>query len=667
MSLSKTKNKYIYGHKSDRKYPLRQLISHHINYNSENYQQDKQTINQAEQMSHNNIEDDDDEDCWDDASEDPHQQLVSQPLDIRIDPLENQNNNFYYIDDKEDLRLHKAIFDNDAHRIYEILSSIQQQQQQHLSLNSSTSTSSSSSSRNPSTSATSSSNSDPCNNHQQKSFINKKDIHGNTALHLACILGRSKDIITALLQNGAAIDVKNLNRWTPFHEACSYGDREIITLITRQLKDDVYDAINKNKLSENLEKIKNLRLVLNWEFQSWVPFISRVLPSDVCVITKQDNYLRIDTRMLDFEMLSWKKGDSCLVYSNKFENKWIIMNNKSKKYQHFETQNVDRNLDEKVDEFMSTDIMDFELKSSDFQLTRSTSGWIWKADRMEKVGRYNASLYNFSNLFLVTRKRREHLKEEDLKRNKIAYKSFVDIFKHGIKPNSKVNNEISTQQQETNNNNGCKDDQKLSVTGQANPNQQDPSTPVIQHRESLRPPPPTNVTWEQYIQSKPGQFPNLGREQKCKMIHTPFKASVAMSEEFPITKNEFLDLLSVVPLKLFKKLKEFIEMRLPEGFPVRLDIPVFPFLTARITLEDFSFLDEPVDEALFSIPDDYEEDPNLFPFLGGGGAGVGTSGNTENCCKCAKKCKCCLETKGNSGSGRATTGSNGDDKNSRDA
>jgi hypothetical protein len=431
---------------------------------------------------------------------------------------------------------------------------------------------------------------------QVKHLVNQRDKHGNTALHLACMMGRSKEVISALLNNKWSIDTRNLQRWTPFHEACSYGNREIITLMAKRLKDDVDDALHNSKLSKLLEKTKNYRLVLKWEFQSWVPFVSRVLPNDVCVINKQGKYVRIDTRLLEFEGMFRKKGDSCLVYSNE---KWVIMNNKTKKYQYLETPTVYKDIEDKVDEFMATDIMDLEFKSSEMQLTRSTSGWIWKADKVGKVGRFNAALYDFTNVFLVTRKRREHLSQEDLKRNKLAYRSAVHIFKFGEKPNQQ-----ELQDAQVNSDQGSQDDDD---------DQNDDEDDRVIHRESLPPPPPTRVTWEEYISSEAGNFPNLGREQKCKVVKTAVKASVAMSEEFPLSKKELLDLLSITPIKMFKKLKEFVEMKLPDGFPVRLDIPVFPFLTARITFEDFAYHEGPVNESLFSIPQDYELDTNLLP------------------------------------------------------
>lgn len=550
-------------------------------------------ISNGQQQQLYDDQDDDDSECWDDAkalliNEDDENLLTVQPRQRGLDaidgvvdkscstsasalPVASSSSSAYSsvqsasdinlatntasapsVESTDDLALHRSIFSNDEQTIWATL-----------------------------------------NNHRLvKDLVNKKDKHGNTALHLACMMGRSKEIISTLLNHKWTIDTKNLQRWTPFHEACSYGDRDVITLMAKQLKDDVDDALHNSRFSDFLEKTKNYRLVLKWEFQSWVPFVSRVLPSDVCVINKQGKYVRIDTRLLELEGMFRKKGDSCLVYSNK---KWIIMNNKTKKYQYFETPAVYKDIEDKVDEFMSTDIMDLEFKSSEMQLTRSTSGWIWKADKVGKVGRFNASLYDFTNVFLVTRKRREHLSEEDLKRNKLAYRSAVHIFKFGEKPSQ------SAQEAQANSDQSTQDDDE----------DQDEEDRVI-HRESLPPPPPTRVSWDDYINSEVGDAPCLGREIQCKVVKKPVRASVALSEEFPLSKKELLDLLSITPIKMFMKLKEFVEMKLPDGFPVRLDIPVYPFLTARITFEDFAYHEGPIDETLFTVPQDYELDSNLL-------------------------------------------------------
>lgn len=88
-----------------------------------------------------------------------------------------------------------------------------------------------------------------------------------------------------------------------------------------------------------------------------------------------------------------------------------------------------------------------------------------------------------------------------------------------------------------------------------------------------------------------------------------------MSQNFPLTVNSLLNVLEVIaPFKHFNKLREFVQMKLPPGFPVKIDIPILPTVTARITFQDFEFRDN-IDDALFEIPSNYSEDRNRFPDL----------------------------------------------------
>ena len=68
--------------------------------------------------------------------------------------------------------------------------------------------------------------------------------------------------------------------------------------------------------------------------------------------------------------------------------------------------------------------------------------------------------------------------------------------------------------------------------------------------------------------------------------------------------------------KHFQKLRDFIEMKLPPGFPVKVDIPVLPTVSARVTFHDFEWkenADNRLSDDLFSVPTGYTEDPSRFP------------------------------------------------------
>lgn len=52
-------------------------------------------------------------------------------------------------------------------------------------------------------------------------FQDSQDHHGNTALHLAAMLGK-KEMVHLLLAHGALVKVKNKLGWTPLAEAIRY-------------------------------------------------------------------------------------------------------------------------------------------------------------------------------------------------------------------------------------------------------------------------------------------------------------------------------------------------------------------------------------------------------------------------------------------------------------
>lgn len=97
-----------------------------------------------------------------------------------------------------------------------------------------------------------------------------------------------------------------------------------------------------------------------------------------------------------------------------------------------------------------------------------------------------------------------------------------------------------------------------------------------------------------------------------------FKANLWLSEAFPIKLQEqvlpILDLMSTMASPHVSKLKDFITMQLPSGFPVKVEIPLFHVLNACVTFGNVFALETPVknveqireenDERLTCIIDD---------------------------------------------------------------
>ncbi|XP_029425717.1 ankyrin repeat domain-containing protein 13C isoform X3 [Nannospalax galili] len=370
--------------------------------------------------------------------------------------------------------------------------------------------------------------------------IGQKDYHGNTPLHLAVMSGNK---VTALL---------------------------------RKLKQQSRESVEEKRprLLKALKELGDFYLELHWDFQSWVPLLSRILPSDACKIYKQGINIRLDTTLIDFTDMKCQRGDLSFIFNGDAapSESFVVLDNEQKVYQRIHHEESEMETEEEVDILMSSDIYSATLSTKSISFTRAQTGWLFREDKTERVGNFLADFYLVNGLVLESRKRREHLSEEDILRNKAIMESL-----------SKGGN-IMEQNFE----------------------------PV--RRQSLTPPPQNTITWEEYISAEHGKAPHLGRELVCKESKKTFKATVAMSQEFPLGIESLLNVLEVIaPFKHFNKLREFVQMKLPPGFPVKLDIPVFPTITATVTFQEFRY--DEFDGSVFAIPKDYKEDPSRFPDL----------------------------------------------------
>ena len=89
----------------------------------------------------------------------------------------------------------------------------------------------------------------------------------------------------------------------------------------------------------------------------------------------------------------------------------------------------------------------------------------------------------------------------------------------------------------------------------------------VARRPSLPPPPNSGVTWTEYQSSVPGKPLTLGRKVVAKASSKQFKATVAMSEDFPMKVDMLLAVLEVIApqFKHFNKLRDFVKLKLPPG------------------------------------------------------------------------------------------------------
>ncbi|NWV42733.1 AN13D protein, partial [Grantiella picta] len=207
---------------------------------------------------------------------------------------------------------------------------------------------------------------------------------------------------------------------------------------------------------------------------------------------------------------------------------------------------------------------------------RNKSGiWGWRSEKMEVVSGYEAKVYSASNVELVTKTRTEHLSDQDKSRSKgskTPFHSFLGI----------------AQQHSTHN-----------------------GAPVLQ---AASPTNPTAITPEEYFDPHFDlETRNIGRPIEMSSKVQRFKATLWLCEQHPLSLAEqvtpIIDLMAISNAH-FAKLRDFITLKLPPGFPVKIEIPLFHVLNARITFSNLCGCDQPLGSVRICAP---QEPPGIQP------------------------------------------------------
>lgn len=295
------------------------------------------------------------------------------------------------------------------------------------------------------------------------------------------------------------------------------------------LKKQSRQAIDRRRgdLVRALNSMGDFRMELKWDFQSWVPLVSRILPSDVCKIYKKGCCVRLDTTLVDFNDMKWERGDISFLFLGdaKPAQSLLILDNKMKIFQIIRPDEHDMDIEEEVDLIMSNDIVAIQMSTKPIIFNRSQTGWLFKAERSEMVGQFLAHFYSISGLCLESRKRREHLSEEDLQKNKMLIENFTRLNGSGASTNS-LPAQTTHHQHPYNHNHNHSHSHPTSTTTSCRSNASLELRPA--RRKSLPKPPANRYTWNQYITAEAGRAPCVGRDLQCKENSKSFKATVAM-------------------------------------------------------------------------------------------------------------------------------------------
>jgi len=430
------------------------------------------------------------------------------------------------------------------------------------------------------------------NNHDKE----QRDRHGRTPLLLAVTMGHI-DCAKVLLDNGADVGTE-VDGWTVVQEATARGDPALVQLVL-ELRDRRRYSSRIGGIPDLLRRLKDtpdFYVEMNWQFTSWVPLVSRMCPSDTYRVYKSGSRVRVDTTLLGFDQSSWQRGSRTYIFSGDEAGAKLHEIDHDNKMVYVEEMRLDaaRELDEmrfssaeQVQHRLSTPLIQTYLDTENISFIRAKGGIFgWGSDKSETVSGKECKVFGANNVEIVTKTRTEHMTEEeknDFKANKNPLLSFFGPAESDASSSADGANAGSI---------GVEMSLEEYLTGEKKD-----GAPVKQ----------------------------VGKRKEESIKSQKFKAQLSLCEEYPLSLQEqimpIIDLLAISNTH-FQKLKDFIHMQLPSGFPVKIEIPLFHVLNARITFINIQSLDEKVegvtsfeeevghvsvdiDDSVFAIPSNY--------------------------------------------------------------
>ncbi|KAI8914203.1 GPCR-chaperone-domain-containing protein [Gorgonomyces haynaldii] len=466
---------------------------------------------------------------------------------------------------------------------------------------------------------------------------------GQTPLTLAVQLNR-KECIKVLLKYCSTLD-NNAQGWSPYQEATSLGQRDVMELLYRKRRQELgqwFNSKGKQLLDQISKDLDDFSLNMEWSFKSIIPFVAKLAPSDTYKIFKSAGSFRVDATLVGFEHLQWVRGNLSMIF-NYQENRLVLLDHERKIVQQLWPKDFtldDAAIEEEISVSLNTPIRSkVDVDWTSVRFTRAKSGYLWTSDRNEKVGNLDTRVWHLESADVLTYKRVEHLDCEPLPPQKVKEMINEEIAKQKLedeKAKKKSQFVIANPDSDTDlAKKQAEEDAKFEKYRAGYRNIEESADADLQEfqdsrdafnelaafRDSLVLPEPVKMQLDEFMDPDVSdQYTHFGRPVNMKQKTQTLKATLWMyngdpqvksiqADDFPLKISNIVPILDLVGMGTndhIRSLNEFFNVQLPNGFPVQVELPIgiLP-ISGLIRFENIKMTKS--DPALFDIPKEYRE------------------------------------------------------------
>lgn len=471
------------------------------------------------------------------------------------------------------------------------------------------------------------------------------------------------------------IKLFNNQRWSPFEEAIARGHRPTISVFVRLINlFQVAVALESSQNLKKAQKEKTIQkhdfsLRMKFNVSSWIPFISRFLPKDEITLHHAGGCFRLDFHIMPGDgepgQMLWKIGNHSVIFNkssgqkyavaldhDKRRGEWIITEHEGRKNtpKMSNSGSSKRTLEamyqarDKVQEWLCAnkedpiepDLLSDVLHIDNAEISRQINMFMAKpvsrpglsthgvkfsqpskflgfgGSKSSTFGEFDAYNYTLHGLELVVRSRNEHLSAVDKERHD-RFKVLNNEFKTGKKTSApQVSGPESDMYTNPNGPDPIKEEDftaRLREMDNHLANCMNENRPDVEPVRGHRRP-----TYKEYIQMRDITVQlGHGRPISAKVKRHPVKGKISLAEQFPIQKESLLNMISAAAPRFrhFKRLEEFLKIKMPTGFPVNLEFPIWATISAQLQVLDLQVYrkdegdESPLTAEMFSVPSDY--------------------------------------------------------------